>query len=226
MTVPALLVLLGLGAWQVQRLQWKTETIAFRQAQLEAPPVALTVDPAEGSDWIGALEFRRVTATGVFLHEREIYLAASRIGKVGFHVITPLRRDDGTAVLVDRGWVPSEARDPAARPGGQIQGPTTVEGIVRAGGRRGWLTPDNDAPKNYWFWLDLPAMAAFAGVEIAPLVVEAGPAANPGGLPQGREYRVDLPNDHLYYAITWFSLAVALAVIFVVSQRRGPREAD
>ncbi|MEE8274607.1 MAG: SURF1 family protein, partial [Alphaproteobacteria bacterium] len=143
-------------------------------------------------------------------------------GTVGFRVITPLERDDGPAVLVERGWVPAEARDPERRPEGQLTGAVTIEGVLRTRGRRGWFTPDNEVARNYWFWLDLPAMAAYAGEGVPPLVVEAGPAPNPGGLPVGREYRVGLTNDHLGYAITWYALAVALAVIYVLSQRRPP----
>jgi surfeit locus 1 family protein len=222
MTLSSLLVLLALGGWQLQRLHWKTGLIEFREARIEAPPVPMPTDPTlTGSDG-ETLEFRRVTVTGRFLNDREIYLAVLRLGKSAFDVITPLRRDDGTTVLVDRGWVPAAARAPARRAAGQIAGPTTVEGLARAGGRRGWFTPDNDPERNYWFWLDIPAMAAFAGVEAPPLVIEAGPAANPGGLPLGRDYRVDLPNDHLYYAVTWFSLAAALGVIYVLSQWRAP----
>lgn len=220
--VPLFLVLVGLGTWQLQRLSWKTELIAYRQAQLAAAPVTLPDDVSgEGT---AAFEFRRVTVSGAFLHDREIFLAATRQGKVGFRVITPIRRPGGAVVLVDRGWVPAEARDPSRRAEGQIEGPVSVEGVVRSGARRGWFTPDNDPARNYWFWFDLPAMAAFAGIEAPRFVIEAGPAPNPGGLPMGREMRVELRNEHLEYAVTWYCLALALAVIFVLSQRTRPQD--
>lgn len=221
MAVPAFLVLVGLGSWQVQRLLWKTDLIAFREAQLAAPAIPLPADLSDTAA-LSAFDYRRVTVSGAFVHAREIYLAATRRGTVGFRVITPLRRGDGAVVLVNRGWVPAEAREPAARAEGQVTGVATVEGVLRTRGRRGWFTPDNDRERNYWFWLDLPAMAAYAGEGVPPLVVEAGPAPNRGGLPVGREYRVGLANDHLGYAITWYALAVALAVIYVLSQRREP----
>ncbi len=216
--LPAFLVLIALGTWQVQRLAWKAELIAFVEAQLAAPAVPLPADLSQPGD-ISGFEFRRVAVTGTLLHDREIYLAATHRGKVGFHVITPLRRDGGGFVLVDRGWVPAEARDPPRRAEGQIEGVVTIEGLVRAPDEPGWLTPDNDLAKNYWFWRDVAAMAAFARVDAPPLIVEAGPALNPGGLPIGRALRFDIPNDHLQYAITWYLLAAALAVIYVVSQR-------
>ena len=234
MALPALVVLLGLGAWQLQRLAWKTDLIAYREAQLAAPPMALPTDLGDAGETLAALDYRRVTVTGAFLHDREIYLAASRRGRVGFAIITPLRRTGGpgsaggsaeasATVLVNRGWVPADARDPARRAEGLVAGEVTVEGIVRPTARQSWLIPDNDTANNYWFWLDVPAMAEFAGVDAPPLVVEAGPAPNPGGLPIGKRARVDLPNDHLGYAVTWYALAAALAVIYYLSQRRPPR---
>ena len=225
--LPAFAVLIALGSWQLERLAWKTEIIAFREARLAAPAIPLPADLAEADlakegEALAALEYRRVEVAGVLLHEREIYLAASRRGSVGFDVITPLRRAGGGVVLVDRGWTPAAARDPARRPQGQVEGQVAVAGVVRLTGGRGWFTPDNDPARNYWFWLDLPAMARFAGVDAPPLVVVAGPAPNPGGLPIGKETRVELRNDHLQYAITWYALALVLAVIYFLSQRRPP----
>ena len=222
--LPAFAVLIGLGTWQLERLAWKTGIVAFREARLAAPATPLPADLANAD--LAALEHRRVGVAGVLLHEREIYLAASRRGSVGFDVITPLRRANGTVLLVDRGWTPAAARDPARRPQGQVEGEVAVEGVVRLTGGRGWFTPDNDPARNYWFWLDLPAMTRFAGVDAPPLVVMAGPAPNPGGLPIGKEARVELRNDHLLYAITWYALALVLAVIYYLSQRRPPPAAD
>ena len=221
-------VLVGLGAWQLQRMDWKAELIALREARLAAPPVALPDDPADGAmaqDEIAALEFRRVTVSGVFLHDREMFFFATRQGSAGFHVITPLRRTGGGVVLIDRGWVPAGARPTWLRADGQLDGTVTVEGLIRSSPRRGRFTPDNDPAKNTWFWFDFAAMAAHAGVTAPAFVVEAGPAANPGGLPIGRELRVTLRNPHLTYAIIWYCLALALAVIFGLS-RRAPVEPD
>lgn len=224
--LPALVTLLALGTWQLERLAWKTELIAHRQSQLAVPPMPLAAVPAGHPGATAGLEFRRVRARGVFLHEREIHLAATRRGKPGFRVITPLRRTGGATLLVDRGWVPAAAREPARRALGQVQGEVEVEGVVRGGGRPGWFTPDNDPAANYWFWRDLPAMAAAAGVEAPAIVLEAGLAANPGGLPIGSEITADPPNNHLGYAVTWFSLAAALVTIYVLSQRTSRAARD
>ncbi|MEX1206465.1 MAG: SURF1 family protein [Dongiaceae bacterium] len=222
-TVPAVLVMLALGTWQVERLLWKEALIAQRVERTAAPAVPL---PGAGDD-LAAVEYRRAVVTGEFLHDREMYLAARSLrGNPGYHVVTPLRLSDGRAVLVDRGWVPMDRKDPARRAAGQMVGPVTLDGVIRRAGAPGWLVPDNKPADNVWFWVDPPAMAAQAGVAeaAAPVYLEAGSAENPGGFPIGGQTRINLPNDHLQYAITWYALAAALLVIYVLYHRR--READ
>jgi surfeit locus 1 family protein len=210
----ALLVLLGLGTWQLDRRAWKEGLIAARQAALAAQPVALPEaipDPA-------ALEFHRVWVEGRFRHDRELHLTGRYYrDKPGYQVITPLVLDDGAAVLVNRGFVPLAAKDPASRAAGQVEGRVRIEGVVRLSGTPGRFTPANDPAANLWFYPDLAGMAAAAGLtRVRPVFVEAGPAPNPGGLPIGGQTQADLPNDHLQYAITWYSLAAALAVIYAL----------
>lgn len=224
-TVPALLMLLGLGTWQVERLQWKEGLIAERTVRTTAAPVDLPAAGAQlSTEALADLDYRRATATGEFQHDGEMYLAARTMqGAVGHQVVTPLRRADGSVILVNRGWVPDDRKDPAKRAAGQVAGTVTVEGAIRAPGRQHWLQPDNEPEKNRWFWSDLPAMARHAGVppeRLVPVFLEAGAAANPGGVPIGGQTRVNLPNDHLQYAIIWYALAVGLAVIYVVYHRR------
>ena len=223
-TLPALIVLVGLGIWQLERLQWKEALIAERAARASAEPIAL---PAAGAalppDDLAELDYRRAIATGEFLHDRELYLAArTRAGAVGYQVVTPLRQADGAIVLVNRGWVPDKLKNPATRPQGQVAGMVAIDGAMRAPSSQHWLQPDNEPAKNIWFWADLPAMAVAAGVsdKLVPVFLEAGPAENPGGYPIGGQAHVNLPNDHLQYAITWFCLALALAVIYLVYHRR------
>lgn len=222
-TVLALAVLLGLGTWQVERLAWKEAMIAERQGRSTAAPMALPAEIAEAV----ALEFRPVRVTGRFLHDRELYLASrSYKRQVGLHVVTPMVLDDGRGLLVDRGWVPMDRRDPETRTAGQLGGTVTLEGLLRSGGWKGsaMFRPDNDPDENVWLWPDLPAMAAAARLEapVTALYLEASPAENPGGLPRGGQTPINLRNDHLQYAITWYALAVVLLVIYVIFHtRRG-----
>ena len=226
-TIPALLVLVGLGTWQLDRLQWKTALIAEIQARMSAPAEPLPDVLSETDQALSAVQYRRVTLTGEFRHEDEMYLAArSMNGNPGYHVMTPFELSSGEVVLVDRGWVPPERKLPAERPQGQVEGEVTIEGLIRVPrAEKSWLQPDNEPQNNMWFWIDLPAMAEHArlgamGSDLAPVYVDAGAGENPGGYPIGGQTRVNLPNDHLQYAITWYALAIALAVIYVVYHRR------
>jgi surfeit locus 1 family protein len=218
-TIPAVLVMLGLGTWQVQRLFWKQELIAERQAGLAAPVTAWA--DAEGR--LDELYWHRVSAEGQFLNERELVLAArSMNGNAGYHIVTPVQIEGGPVVMVDRGWVPLDRKDPAARAQGQIEGATTVTGILRPGHEPSWLTPENEPEKNFWFWIDLPSMAHAVGTEantVTEAYLEADATPNPGGFPIGGQTRTELPNDHLQYAITWYALALALVVIYILFHR-------
>ncbi len=217
LTVAMLAVLVGLGTWQLQRLEWKTRLIAERQAGLAGPALPLPAD----DDALAALEFRKVVARGRFLHDRELHVGSrTSRGKAGYHVLTPLKVGDGTMLLVNRGWVPLDRRDPESRPAGQVGGPVTVTGILRVNAHAGWLTPENQPADNLWFSYDLPAMARAAGLPLRPAVLEADAGDIPGGLPAGGQFRTEIPNRHLEYALTWYALAVVLVVIYIVYHRR------
>ena len=223
-TVPAIIVMIGLCVWQVQRLYWKEALIADREARVAAEPVAL---PAPGTNAdAAAVEYRRVRIEGTFLHDKELFLGARSLnGNVGYRILTPFALAGGGAVLVDRGWVPVARKGPESRAEGQVAGLQTVDGVARVPPGRAWMQPDNEPANNIWFYVDLPAMAAASGVALrTDLYVDAGPAENPGGYPVGGQTRIELPNDHLQYAITWGLLAVALAVIYVLYHLKLERE--
>jgi surfeit locus 1 family protein len=220
-TIPVVAVLVALGVWQLQRLEWKDRLIAERTAAVALPPSRPPQTLADAR----AMEFRPVVDGGVFLHDKEIYLGAMDAGgRAGFQVLTPLREADGRVVLVNRGFVPTVLKDPATRPAGQLAGTVHVSGLLRVPPQEkpGWFVPDNRPDRNYWFWIDLPAMTTTEGVtDAAPFYLDADATPNPGGWPKGGVTPIALPNDHLQYAITWFSLAAALVVIYVLFHRRG-----
>jgi surfeit locus 1 family protein len=219
--VPTLLLCVGLGVWQVDRLFWKERLIEQRQAAVSAAPVAA---PQNLEQALG-IEYRRVADEGVFLNDKEIFLGAtSEGGGQGYQVLTPLREPSGRIVFVNRGFIPGELKDPAKRILGQTAGPVRVQGLLRLPptGRPNWFLPDNRPDLNYWFWVDLRAMAAADKLDrVAPFYIDADAAPNPGGWPKGGVTRLALPNNHLQYAVTWFSLAVALIVIYVLFHRRN-----
>lgn len=224
----ALVILLGLGSWQVERLAWKTDLIKRVEAGLAADPVDLPAAIDHPADW----DYVRVRVTGRFLHDRESYIGprlnAGADGRQvqGVHVLTPLLRDDGAGtVLVDRGWVPMDRRDPATRPEGQVDGVVTIGAIARLPQDRAFMQPDNDPARRDFFWLDMNALAAIAGADrLAPLVLQADATPNAGGLPVGGRTIVALKNDHLSYALTWYGLALTLVGVFIAASFRRREE--
>lgn len=219
-SLPALIVILALAFWQVERLAWKTALIERIHNRVEAPPLTLVQAAADPV----ANEYRRVRVQGEFLHDKEMFLAARSLrNNVGYHVVTPFQVDGGEGVLVNRGWIPDRWRNPEPnRAKGQIAGRTEVTGLLRTQQERRWMQPENAPDRNVWFFYDVPAMRTAAGLArpgIAGLdrfVLEADATPNPGGSPIGGQTRINIPNDHLQYAITWFSLAAALTVIYFV----------
>lgn len=207
-------MLIALGTWQVERMQGKRAMIADRAQRLNAPPLNLpSAIPIPE-----ALDFRRVQVQGRFLHDRELYLGNKlRNGQAGYHIVTPLMRADGSAVLVDRGWVPLDRKLPESRAAGQLDGQVVVQGIARLPRQAGWFVPMNQVEGNFWFTVDLDEMGRAARLgTMLPVYIEAGPQQNPGGLPMGGQTDATLRDNHLVYAITWYSLAIALVVVYVL----------
>ena len=221
-TIPGVLILIGLGVWQVERLQWKEGLIAQRDAAVAAAPVLPPPTLAAAS----GLEFHHIIAEGVFANDKELFLAASSdSGDGGYQVLTPLVMTDGRTMFVNRGFIPLELKDRAKRAAGELSGTQHVTGLLRLASPKkpSFFLPDNRPDLNLWFWVDLPAMARQDGIaDPVPLYIDADKTPNPGGWPKGGITRLDLPNDHLQYAITWFSLAIALAVIYVLYHRSNP----
>jgi len=223
-SLAALAILVSLGTWQLQRLAWKTALIERVEARMQADPVPLPPVIADAEEW----DYRPVTVTGRFRHDREIYLGP-RIHKdsrgaatAGVHVLTPLERTDAPGtILVDRGWVPTERQAPESRAAGQVDGVATVTGIARAPRPQAWLQPDNRPVENFWFWLDLPAIESATGVaDLAPVVVVAAPSPGGSPLPIPAATMVDFTNNHLTYALTWYGLALTLVAVWIAASIR------
>lgn len=224
----AFLILLGLGFWQLARLDWKNELAATAAAQLEQAASGL---PSDFTD-IEALNFRHVTGSAQLIGERVLYrTGGSPTGRAGLRVLVPASFDGQTVpVLLDLGWIPLDHKDePLSLPDGTI----TIVGVLLAPEPPNWLTPDNNPSTNSWKWLDLPAMAqALAVPSLAPMLLRAEQITTVDGapLPDGVLERgpvtLELRNDHLQYALTWFTLAVAMAVIYVMLIHRNRRKKD
>jgi len=221
-TVPGVLILLALGIWQVQRLHWKEGLIAQRDAAVAAAPIVppQTIAEARGD------AFRHIVAEGTFENDKELFLAASSdSGEGGYQVVTPLKMTDGRTMFVNRGFIPLELKDKAKREAGELSGDVWVTGLLRVppAEKPSFFLPNNRPDLNLWFWVDLPAMAKADGIsDPVPFYIDADKVPSPGGWPQGGVTRLELPNTHLQYAIPWFSLAIALTVIYVLYHRNNP----
>ncbi|MER8406002.1 SURF1 family protein [Mesorhizobium sp. M1307] len=223
------LILLALGTWQVQRLHWKEgllETIDQRTHSAPVPLAELEKRFAAAGD----VDYTPVIVTGTFLHQDERHFLATWEGQSGFDVFTPLQLDDGRFVLINRGFVPYDFKDPAKRPQGQVTGKVTVTGLARnpLPAKPSMMLPDNDPQKNIFYWKDRDAMASSAGLPtgaaLVPIFIDANATPNPGGLPVGGVTVIDLPNSHLQYAITWYGLAAALAGVLISWLRRPAKD--
>jgi len=209
-------ILIGLGVWQVNRLHWKLDLIATMDRKMHAPPIA--VDGASPAfAWVPQNDYARVALNGRFDNSKEAYVfTTGPEGVPVYHVLTPLMTDAGHIYLVDRGMVPLDKRDPASRAQGQIEGETHVIGIWRTPDDPGPFTPAPDLAHRVWYARDVKAIAASDHVSLAaPVVIEADAAPNPGGWPKGGQTVVDLPNNHLSYAVTWFGLAAGLIGVYL-----------
>ena len=233
--VPAVLafaVLVALGTWQLQRKAWKEGLIAVLTERLAAPPSALPAPGAWASLDQARDEYRRVKFTATFDHRKEslVYAAASAfrpdVSGPGYWVFAPARLADGDFVIVNRGFVPEDRKDPAARAAGQIAAPVEIVGVLRWPEPRNWFSPADEPAHNLWFVRDPVAIAHAKGVgPAAPFYVEQELPVPPDGLPQPGKTVVNLPNNHLQYAVTWYGLALVLVVMFVVWTRSSLRDA-
>ncbi len=192
---------------------------------MSTPPVA----PPAPADWIRVSDardaYRRVRVTGRFDHAHETFVrAVSDLGG-GYWVMTPLRTDRGFTVLVNRGFVPPERRDPAARKQGLPTGEVTVTGLLRITEPKGGFLRSNDPAASRWYSRDVAAIAQAQGLgAVAPYFIDADDAPNPGGFPVGGLTVVSFPNNHLSYAITWFAMAALVAGATGVMIWRGRRD--
>jgi len=219
----ALAALIWLGTWQLERKAWKEDLIATLTQRLAAAPANLPAPAAWDRLTQNADEFRRVAFAAEFLHDREalVYTAGSGLrGDVsgpGYWVFTPARRLDGSLVMINRGFVPDGRQDPGSRAAGQTPGTVQIVGALRWPEARGLFTPADNPERNLWFVRDHLAIAAAKGVgPVAPFFIDQEAPVPDGGLPRPGKLTPKLPNNHLQYALTWYGLALVLAVLFLI----------
>ena len=223
------LIAFGLGCWQVQRLGWKTDLIARFEDRLIQPPLPLP--PTVDLDVIHDFDYRRVYTHGKYRHDQEMLIGPRiRDGIDGFVVVTPLEREGGCKILVNRGWIAKTKRNsPERMRFGLPLGEVSVQGLLREPLEKNLFTPDNNPEKGEWYFPSVYEMAEASGSE--PVWVEATMQPDlmvawdreEKGIPIGRPAEVNLRNNHTQYVFTWYSLSFATTIMFWMVLRKPPK---
>jgi len=212
--VAVIAALLGLGTWQVQRRAWKLDLIARVDARVHAAPVAAPATAGKDD------AYRRVRVTGRYLPDHDTFVQASTVRGPGFWVMTPLRRDDGSIILINRGYVPARTALPP------VSGVTSVTGLLRLTEPGGGFLRSNDSAKDRWYSRDVAAIARRRALAPAlPYFVDADAIDRRPGAPVGGLTVIHFPNSHLAYAVTWYILAlmgIAAFIYWIRVERQRP----
>jgi len=197
----------ALGSWQLQRRAWKRELIAQVEQRVQAPATAAP-GRLQWSQMNPAAEaYRHVRLQGEWLPVKPARVQAVTELGAGFWVLSPLRRDDGSVVMINRGFVPADA--PAAP---APAGTATLTGLLRATEPGGGFLRRNDATSDRWYSRDIDAIATARGLSgVAPYFVDADAASSPAPGPVGGLTVIAFHNNHLVYAFTWYALALMVA---------------
>jgi surfeit locus 1 family protein len=220
-------ILAGLGTWQLQRLEAKQALIRQMEDRRTEAPVGLD-EAVNLAETTGDVDYLPITVRGRFARDKELLMLTTFEGSPGWRVITPFVSDKGTVVLVDRGIIPDTKRDD--RESRIVAGDQDIAGYAlwhRAG--QGLFDPENDVVGNKWFWWDVPAMlteiSIGEGLKTAPFILHLNAKPDDRGFPRPLAPSETLRNNHLQYAITWFALALVLALLAGLAIRSDLKQA-
>lgn len=207
--------LIGLGIWQVQRLDWKEDILAGIEARLAAPPVPVPLAGREEDD-----EYKRVTLAGAPTGEELHVLVSGTTAGTGYRVISKFLLETGAVIMVDLGLLPLDAKD--AEP---VTDFMQINGTLLWPDDQNSNTPPPDLEKNIWFARDVDTMARVLSTRPLMVVATDTTPADPRLTPLPVE-AVGIKNDHLEYAITWFLLALVWAIMTLFLLSRTIRQKD
>jgi surfeit locus 1 family protein len=217
----ALAVLISLGNWQMNRLAWKENLMEMVSLRVKEPERALPPSSTWPSLDVSKNEYRTFYVSGRFLHRDEVHVytvlsdAKGMYSGAGYWVLTPLALDDGGIVVINRGFVPQEMKNPSTRKDAQVEGAVRVAGLLRAPEQANYFTPVSDPSKNVWHRRDPRAIANVLSLQnVAPFMLDETRGYKRGDLPQPNETRISFTNNHLGYALTWYGLACTLIGVF------------
>lgn len=218
MALVMFLILLGLGQWQLNRLEWKLGLISDIETRQTSESVQVHRLPHDDHLSWDSLNYRRAIVSGQ-LQILKSFKVTPRVhnGNVGFHVLTPMRLGNGLILLVNRGWAPDNHKMINAHRQNEA---VAIQGTLFIPSQeKGYFMPENNPKTKAWHWYDLPAMAKALGyTDIAPAVLfvdESFALRGEEDYPIGGQLSLEQRNWHLWYAITWYTLAGILFIIWV-----------
>ncbi len=207
-TVLCVVILCALGTWQLYRLAWKTDLLA-RIAIAQARPSVL-VEPAKLDEtW----DFHHGMVEGQYDHTHTIAIVPRTYnGVMGAHLLTPLKLSDGRTIIVNRGWVPEGKVVPLEKKRGTVQ----VRGVFRIPEEPNMFVPFNHPEKGAWYRIDLSDLARYLKTDaLVPVLLYAEVESGAGRYPVAQAIVPHIPNNHLQYALFWFSMAVVLVGVYI-----------
>ena len=202
-----ILTLLSLGFWQIYRLNWKLELIEQIENSLKNDPVELSN--------IEKKNYLRNKTSGDIDFDKQIYLYnLNDAGKPGFEVINPIKIGDEN-YLVNRGWIPFEKKD---LPEINLVDQNQIVGTLMLQIKPSTFKPKNDIEKNYWFTLDREDILKFTGRNFSEYVIYLNSDYK---IPKPRVITAKISNNHKKYAITWFSMAISILLIYLYFRKKN-----
>lgn len=211
LTLVGIAILCGLSTWQLQRLEWKQDMLAQIDAQKNQPFRTFT-----SAELTPENQYAHGEVEGHILYEGEIALAPrTREGESGYHIFTPLLLPEGQTILINRGWAPLDYKTGTRA---DDQEDIMIGGMLRVPSHANLFVPSNVPDKDQWYRLDLNEIAKTKGLEnIAPVTLyEACNENHKTRIPDPCALNLDIPNNHFQYALFWFGMAIAMAVIYAI----------
>tara|TARA_B100001093_G_scaffold500010_1_gene549968 strand:- start:4463 stop:5125 length:663 start_codon:yes stop_codon:yes gene_type:complete len=198
----------SLGTWQIYRLQWKQDLIYQIKQGLKSKPIQYTKNIKKN--------YQRVSLSGEYIFGEQIYLySLNEKGNPGFDVLTPFETKNKEYVLINRGWIKKEFKNDSKI--NTIS--NNINGLLRKANKKNLFTPDNDLKKNIWFSLNLDDVEEVTGKRFNEFIVYLEDQNII--IPKPKKITVDLPNNHLKYAITWYSISISILFYYLYFRKKN-----
>ena len=200
-------VFIGLGTWQIIRLNWKNNLILEIENSLKNPPVELAQSNKEN--------FLKIKTSGSIDFDKQIYLYnLNESGTPGFEVINPIIIGDEN-YLINRGWIPFEKKGTKEI---NVFDQKNIIGTLKLQGRKNIFKPDNDLDENYWFSLNREDILKFTGKNFSKYIIYLDGNYQ---FPKPKKITANISNNHQKYAITWFSLALSILLLYLYFRKKN-----